>query len=141
MKGALLLLVMAALLSLASARIELPRSVAAPPAAEAPAAPSTATAGPRATPTGPAVVQPAFVSLFRPATRPQETGAPQPGERFRLVGLVGQGPARIAFLRDEADGRATSARAGEEVAQWTLREVGERCVELRRGRNRQEVCM
>ena len=144
MRGALLLLVLAALLSLASSRIELAKSVAARPVAETPTPARAPTREPLLTglTTREAMSVPAsFTPLFRAAEAPEESATPQPGERFRLVGLAGQGSSRMAFLRDEADGRAFSGRAGESIAGWILHEVANRCVDLRRERHRQEACM
>jgi hypothetical protein len=79
--------------------------------------------------------------LFRGLTAPAGLREPAPGERFALVGLAGVGPARVAFLRDEADQRTFSARAGESVREWTVEETSDRCVVLRKARQRVNVCL
>ena len=83
----------------------------------------------------------AIAPLFRPATAPAATQAPQPGESFTLVGLAGPPAARAAFLRDRVDARAFTARAGERVLEWTLEQIDSRCVVLRRATRRETVCL
>jgi len=79
--------------------------------------------------------------LFRSATAPPTPGEVQPGQSFRLVGLAGRSEARVAFLRDEADGRAFTARIGESVRDWVVESADERCVALRKARQRQNICL
>ena len=79
--------------------------------------------------------------LFRAATVPAALAGPQPGNAFVLVGLAGDGAARVALLRDQADHHVYSARTGESVRDWTLSEANQHCVVLRKGRQRQSVCL
>lgn len=78
--------------------------------------------------------------LFRPAIAPQPQ-QPQSGEHFELIGLTGEGASRTAFLRDAVDRRTFTVRTGMSVAAWSIAEIGERCVQLRRARSQQNVCL
>jgi hypothetical protein len=78
--------------------------------------------------------------LFRPAAVPAALQT-QPGERFTLIGIAVRNESRVIFLRDEADQRTITARAGDNVGEWTLAEANERCVVLRKRRQRQNLCL
>lgn len=78
--------------------------------------------------------------LFRPASAPDQT-ATAPGEHFTLVGLAGRGETRVAYVRDDADQRTSSLRVGEALGAWRLAETNDRCVVLRRGQQRRELCL
>lgn len=79
--------------------------------------------------------------LFRALAAPATLAGPQPGDSFALVGLAGDGAARVALLRDRADHQVFNVRSGESVRDWTVSETNERCVVLRKGRQRQNVCL
>ncbi len=79
--------------------------------------------------------------LFRAATAPAALAGPQPGDEFALVGLAGDGAARVALLRDRVDHQVFNVHSGESVRDWTVSETSERCVVLRKGRQRQNVCL
>ncbi|MGH6951478.1 MAG: hypothetical protein ACREH4_11420 [Vitreimonas sp.] len=79
--------------------------------------------------------------LFRGLTAPAALRELAPGQSFALVGLAGAGPARVAFVRDEADQRTFSVRVGESVREWTVEETSDRCVLLRKARRRVNVCL
>jgi hypothetical protein len=88
-----------------------------------------------------AITAPASAALFRGVTVPAASREPEPGQSFALVGLAGVGPARVAFLRDDADRRTYSARIGESVLEWVVEDFSERCVVLRKARRRVNVCL
>ena len=83
----------------------------------------------------------ASAPLFRGLTAPAASRELQPGQSFALVGLACAGPARVAFVRDEADQRTFSARVGESVREWVVEETSDRCVVLRKARRRVNVCL
>ncbi len=139
MRLALFLLTLAALLVLASLKLDRLDIGAAP--AQPPTAPSPRTpAQPRAP--SPSLAALSAPPMFRPAAPPPPINAqPQPGQAFALVGLAGAPEARIAFLRDQADQRTFSARPGDAVGAWTLDQIEARCVVLRQARQRQNLCL
>jgi len=108
------------------------RPAAPPPKPAPPATPST--------PQKAAADQPVPLPLFRPLTPPM-AAAPQPGEQFNLVGLVGRGGARTAFLKDQVDGHVWTASARGRVGAWSVAAIGERCVSLRRPGRKLQACL
>ena len=83
-------------------------------------------------------------ALFRAAQSPptpSKPAAPQPGENFTLVGVVGQQAAPAAFLRDQVDGRTWRVVKGDRLGLWTVTLVTDRCAELKAGRRRQWLCL
>lgn len=143
MKAPLLLLLLAALLSWGSLRLDAIDATQSPVVAAERRQPPPPTApnaeGPRVIDASAAAL--AHTPLFRPAALPAALQAPQPGETFALVGMAGERETRVAFLRDQADGRTFTVRAGESVRGWTIEEADDRCVTLRRARRRQNACL
>jgi hypothetical protein len=86
---------------------------------------------------------PAFAAppLFRPLTPPENETAAKPGENFVLVGLTRRQDTRLVFLRDQADNRTWTLRAGERVHDWVLEDIADTCVVLRRRADRQSLCL
>lgn len=139
MKLALVLLLLAGALIWFSARvedIELPGASAAPRNSTPPEV-TTAPTIDAAPPHQPA----ASGFLFRAAQTPSALQQPRPGEIFTLQGMVGDAETRLAFLRDESDHQTLTARVGAHVGSWTVAETSERCVVLRRERQRRELCV
>jgi len=85
--------------------------------------------------------RPSAPPLFRALQPPAETQAPASGERFALIGLAGQPGARIAFLRDLGDQSNLRLREGGYAGAWRVAEISDRCVTLRRERNEQSICL
>jgi hypothetical protein len=91
---------------------------------------------------GPPVAQLGVVSLLRPAIAPTKAPAPpKSGEHFALVGVVANGGSLTAFLRDQVDGRNWTVGPRGKAGDWTVQQVGSRCVVLRRGRAKQRLCV
>jgi hypothetical protein len=109
-----------------AARHAQPRTVSGTPGnAEVPPAPAHANPPP----------------LFRSAQSAQLAQAPRSGESFALVGLAGVSDARVAFLRDQVDGRNWSVRIGDRAGEWIVAAIDDRCVLLTRAARRQSVCL
>lgn len=142
MRLALALLACAALLSLVSWRIGESTLFAVAQSAETPSAPRAAVqpSAPDANAAAPGVAISA-PSLFRALTAPPETQAPQPGQRFRLVGRAGADAAPVVLLRDEADNQTFSVRVGDHVRDWVVESIEHNCVVLRQARRRQNACL
>lgn len=140
MRLPLILCVLAALLSWSALRFQSLTIQAAHPITDptrSQASPVAAAVHPNALHVDPTL--PTAPPLFR-AAHPLSL-EPQPGDRLDLIGLAGRAEARVAFLRDAADGRTFTVRPGDEVRNWSLEEASERCVVLRRGRQRETECL
>jgi hypothetical protein len=146
MRLALIFLVLAAALSFASLQLQgggltSPTIVEARRSDAAPTELENTKAAPGDNATLETTVDLSAPPLFRPAQAQSGEQQAQPGERFALVGVAGQPGARIAFLRDEADGRSYSVRVGAYVGEWLVTDINERCATLRRSGRQREVCL
>jgi hypothetical protein len=142
MRLAIILLSVAALLSFATMQLHM---VAAPSAPVVAAERRERLPAPRENPPNTSEIAPSSTTpappLFRAATVPAALQTPRPGERFTLIGIAGRNESRVIFLRDEADQRTIRLRTGDNAGEWTLAETNERCVVLRKGRQRQNLCL
>lgn len=141
MRLAFALLILAAALFAAALYIQQLELLAPPTNRDAPSTPAT---NPRSTaPSSPAPIGTdapvAQAPLFRAAPAPT-LQTPASGESFSLVGLAGAADQRFALLRDDADGRVSSLRIGDQAGTWRLSEIEGRCAVLTRRRERRALC-
>ncbi|KAF0174197.1 MAG: hypothetical protein FD124_1422 [Alphaproteobacteria bacterium] len=101
---------------------------------------------PRVTPLGtedsqPAATTPVAGQLFRVAQAPQDQTKPKPGEQLTLTGIAGPPGARVAFVRDAADGSVKTMQVGDRIGAWRAVSIDDSCLDLRRGRQSNRVCL